>query len=346
MSRPHRVPVATLLIVGANLAAAFAEALAPGTVDAWSPGPAGWLPAMFLHRDLLHLAGNLVFLAAVGPAVEFAAGSLRLLAVYLAGGLAGYAAHDLLARTSQPLVGASASVAAVLGCYALRYSALRVPILPGRGAPLGWVAALWVLLQGCGSLAQNEGPSFWSHLGGFGMGLAMGLAFRLPRLAEVQFGHEALERLNERGPFAVMQAAREMLRRHPDDPKALRQLAEAARSLGEREEERAANLRLLEVLPEALQAEPLRRLADLDALGELPSLRRMMLADRFAETEADVALRLWRSVAEGPPDDPQVPEALFALALRERGGPWLGRLAAEYPVHPVTDRARLKGMLG
>jgi membrane associated rhomboid family serine protease len=55
----------------------------------------------------------------------------------LGGGVAGYALHDLLAPTPQPLVGASASVAALLGCYALRYTALRVPILPGRGVALG-----------------------------------------------------------------------------------------------------------------------------------------------------------------------------------------------------------------
>jgi hypothetical protein len=203
-----------------------------------------------------------------------------------------------------------------------------------------------VLLQGVGSLTQREGTSFWSHLGGFAAGLTLGLAFRLPRLAEVQFGHEALERLNERGPFAVLQAAQEMLRRHPDDIKALRQLAEAAHILGERDEEKAAWLRLLDLLPESLQADPLRRLADLGALVDLPSLRRMMMADRFADSEADVAILLWRSVAEGPPNDPQVPEALFALALREHSGPWMRRLATEFPVHPVTDRARMKGMLG
>ena len=346
MSRQHRVPAATLLIVGANLAAAFAEVLAPGIVDAWTPGPAGWLSAMFLHRDLLHLGSNVVFLAAVGPAVEFAAGSLRFLLVYLGGGLAGYALHHWVARTPEPLVGASACVAAVLGCYALRYFRLRVPILPGRGVPLGWLAGAWIVLQGLGGAGQAGGTSFWSHLGGFAAGLASGFALRLPKMAEVQFGHEALERLNDRGPFAVLQAAREMLRRHPDDPGALRQLAEAARSLGDTDQELDALLRLIDVLPESLQVEPLLRLGCLNALGTLPSLRRMMLADRFRDTEPGLSAALWRSVADGPADDPQVPEALFALALSEQGGPWLARLARDFPVHPVTDRARLRGMLG
>ncbi len=346
MSRQQRVPAATLLLVGANLAAAFAELLAPGIVDAWRPGPGGWLSAMFLHRDLLHLGSNVVFLAAVGPAVEFAAGSLRFLLVYLSGGLAGYALHHGLSRTPEPLVGASACVAAVLGCYALRYSALRVPVVPGRGVPLGWLAGAWVLLQGLGGAGPAGGTSYWAHLGGFAAGLGFGFALRLPRLAEVQFGHEALERLNDRGPFAVLQAAREMLRRHPDDPSALRRLAEAAHSLGDADQERDALLRLIDVLPESLQADPLRRLGRLGALGALPSLRRMMLADRFRDTDPDVSAALWRSVAEGPADDPQLPEALFALALSERGGPWLTRLVHDFPVHPVTERARLRGMLG
>ncbi|MEJ5169955.1 MAG: rhomboid family intramembrane serine protease [Fimbriimonadales bacterium] len=346
MSRTHRVPVATLLVVGANLLAAFAEVLAPGTVDAWAPGPAGWLPAMFLHRDLLHLGANVVFLAAVGPAVEFAAGGLRFLLVYLGGGVAGYALHHAIARQPAPLVGASACVAAVLGCYALRYFPLRVPLLPGRGVPLGWLAAGWAVLQGLGGLGQAGGVSYWSHLGGFAAGLGFGFALRLPRLAEVHLGHEALERLNERGPFAVMQAAQEMLRRHPDDPKALSQLAEAARKLGDREQERDVLLRLLEVLPESHQGAVLERLDELCALDRLPSLRRMMLADRFRETEPAVSAALWHSVARGPSDDPQVPEALFALAHSDPSGPWLAKLAKEFPMHPATERARLRGMLG
>ena len=46
---------------------------------------------MFLHANLLHIGGNMVFLAVFGCTLEDAIGRLRFLAFYLLGGLAALA---------------------------------------------------------------------------------------------------------------------------------------------------------------------------------------------------------------------------------------------------------------
>jgi len=53
------------------------------------PRPVTWITSMFLHGDLMHLVGNMVFLFIVGVAVESALGGFWYLLLYLAGGLAG-----------------------------------------------------------------------------------------------------------------------------------------------------------------------------------------------------------------------------------------------------------------
>ena len=78
------------------------------------------LTCLFLHdpQNILHLLGNLVFLAAVGPLVESEVGPLRFVVVYVLAGLAGVAAHWSVAASSgvgTPLIGASSAIAGCVG---------------------------------------------------------------------------------------------------------------------------------------------------------------------------------------------------------------------------------------
>jgi rhomboid protease GluP len=127
---------------------------------------------MFVHGDLAHLAGNMLFLLLVGPFVERLLGSLRFALVYLFAGLGG----GLLSMGTSPLhvvVGASASVFGVYG--ALLGCCLRGPrSIPWR---MVWHRAGWLLAYAVVSLLTD-----WfdltrqpvAHLGGFVFGLAGG----------------------------------------------------------------------------------------------------------------------------------------------------------------------------
>ena len=323
--------------------------------DSSSPHLTTALTSLFVHANLLHLLGNMVFLAAVGPAVEAAAGTLRFACVYLLGGLIGVLAHFGLSAKiggAPPLVGASGCISACIAYYSLRYMNLKVPIAPRVGVPLPAIVGVWIVLQLGGAfiaIGEPTATSYWAHLGGFLCGLVLGMVFGAPKLAQVDLGYDALDRLNARGPSAQLQAADHYLRNHPSDIKALRERAQALVTLGDRGKAAGAYVNLLDVLPESQQLEPLKELVKLGGLGLLPSLRRSLLADRFKEEDPTLARTILQSIVDAGKDEPQRPDALVALFdLLAPDGPVQGLmdiLAHDYPLHPATELARRRGWI-
>lgn len=158
-----------------------------------SPGPWAWLTYQFSHSGWAHLLSNLVFLLAAGAAVEALAGSGVLLGVYVLGGIAGGAGFLMSQyHGTVPMVGASASVSALLAFYCVAETRRRIryyffiPSFLGQNPyfylptllilPLYLVvdlANLWSTPQGLGS-----GVAYAAHLGGSVLGLGTGFLFR------------------------------------------------------------------------------------------------------------------------------------------------------------------------
>ena len=154
-------------------------------VAATAPLPA-WetvFTSMFVHASLLHIAGNMLFLAIFGPSVEEALGRLRFLLFYFAGGIAAAAAQTAADPSSlDPLVGASGAIAAVLGGYLLLYPRARILTLvlilffvTVVELPAVVLLVLWFGLQvveaevhGVGS---GGGIANFAHIGGFLFGM-------------------------------------------------------------------------------------------------------------------------------------------------------------------------------
>ena len=138
------------------------------------------LTHMFLHGGLLHLLGNMWFLWIFGDNVEDAMGRLRFLAFYLIGGLAAAASHIAAApHSTQPMVGASGAIAAVLGAYVLLYPKARVQtlffffiIIRIIRVPAFVYLGFWFVLQVVSS--YSGGPVAWfAHIGGFIAGMVL-----------------------------------------------------------------------------------------------------------------------------------------------------------------------------
>ena len=175
MSVTRRTPIETLLFVSANIAAAFALLWQPDLVnslgfDSASPSLLTAFTSLFLHANTIHLLGNMVFLAAVGPMVEAGSKHGRLAIVYLVGGLAGVGAHWALAPhamgASAPLVGASGAVATCVAFFSIRYMRMRVPILPGINVSVISVTELWLGLQILGAFVRIGAPQGGAAPGG------------------------------------------------------------------------------------------------------------------------------------------------------------------------------------
>ncbi|MCC6404380.1 MAG: rhomboid family intramembrane serine protease [Fimbriimonadaceae bacterium] len=357
MAVRSRVPRAVLALLVVNLVGALAASIDPAVsselgFDPSAPSVVSATASLILHANLAHLLGNLVFLAAVGPAVEFASSSWRLVSLYLLGGFAGVAAHFVVARATgdhSVLLGASAGIAAIAGFAALRYARVRVPLAPGLAVQVAWIAMAWVALQALGgSLAFGRfgGTSYVGHLTGFLVGLATAFLTRAPGEESREFGHSVLDVMNHRGPGAVLAATQRHLEDHPGDVKGLWAKAEALETLGEADE----RVRTIAEIAGKGQGEDAVRAARILAsegrAAVLPSILRIRLAQQAEH--AGTASAILKSVTEGEVDDPQRPEALLALAEVQEGSEreaTLRTLQTEFALHGATEVARKRGLL-
>ena len=347
----------TLILIVANLLAAFAVLGIPDLITKLgfhsdAPAVRSALTSLFIHANVVHLLGNMVFLAAVGAAVEMASGSVRFASVYFISGIVGILAHYLITRNTpnpQVYIGASGCIAGCVGYYSIRYVGMKAPIF-GKEVSVLSVTILWLVLQVVGAfvrLGDNAGTAYWAHLGGFATGVLLSLIFRAPDLGQARMGHKLIDSMSERGPAAVAATARLHLQTHPKDPKALTDLAKAYGDLDEAAGESEALLTLFDVAAEDKQPNILRRILEVDKADSIPTLRRIMLAERFKESDPDLCIQLLESVIRE--DDDQRPEALLALAALEREAhperaeSFLSELKEKYPIHPALDVARRRG---
>ena len=146
--------------------------------------------SMFMHGDIIHLGGNMLFLWIFGNNVEDALGRVRYLLWYLVAGLAATAAQTIVTLgwgTAQdatiPNLGASGAVAGVLGAYfvILPRASVLTAIFLGflfflREVPAILFLGVWFafqLWQGGFSVVHPEqggGVAFFAHIGGFAFG--------------------------------------------------------------------------------------------------------------------------------------------------------------------------------
>ncbi len=135
----------------------------------------GWyrlFTPMFMHFDIYHLGSNLLMLIAVGDILETHMGTLRILFVYLIGGLAGNAATLLWCRllgTSVVSAGASGAVFALVGllcCAVLK----RRGRIPGIRRERVFLMVFLMLYSGAANARINTA----AHIGGFLTGLLCG----------------------------------------------------------------------------------------------------------------------------------------------------------------------------
>ena len=148
------------------------------------PSQFSYLTYSFLHADILHLGGNMLFLWVFGDNVEDALGHFRYLVFYLACAAAGAAVQGLVAPDSQaPLIGASGAIAGVVTAYLILFPRVKVWILAFARIPLRIpayiVLALWILVQVVMFLAGGEDQISWAcHVGGIVAGAALVFVLR------------------------------------------------------------------------------------------------------------------------------------------------------------------------
>jgi membrane associated rhomboid family serine protease len=138
------------------------------------------LTSMFLHGGLIHLLGNMWFLAVFGRNVECAMDHGRFLAFYVASGVVAglvYTVSD--ASSVLPCLGASGAISGIMGAYVIINPLNPISLWFGLyigviKLPAIVVVGVWFLFQYLGAFQSLEyagtklgGTAYWDHVGGF-----------------------------------------------------------------------------------------------------------------------------------------------------------------------------------
>ncbi len=131
--------------------------------------------SMFMHANVLHVLGNMLFLLVFGPGIEAAMGSPRYALYYLFWGVVAATTHIFVdPHSALPVLGASGAIGGVLGAYFLLFPGNRIEIFVPILAFLTFEVPAWVLL-GLWFVYQiaipQQGVANWAHAGGFLAGM-------------------------------------------------------------------------------------------------------------------------------------------------------------------------------
>lgn len=154
--------------------------------------------SLVLHGGVLHLIGNMVYLFVFGGAIEDLFGHARYLLFFVACGAAGSLTHTLLFPQSiVPSIGASGSIAGILGAFLVLLPRARIvtllplivywamieirafvflPIWFGMQFLNGYLA-----LAAARGTQEVAGVAWWAHVGGFLFGAAVAAVVRVRR---------------------------------------------------------------------------------------------------------------------------------------------------------------------
>jgi membrane associated rhomboid family serine protease len=147
-----------------------------------------FLSSMFMHGDIMHIFGNMLFLWIFGDNLENLLGHIRFAAFYIVCGLAAAFAQIAMGPDSIiPMLGASGAISGVLGGYVLLFPQRRVRAIifnflttvPAFVAIGIWIA--YQLIVGYLTPAGTGGVAYAAHIGGFIAGVALIKVFAIGR---------------------------------------------------------------------------------------------------------------------------------------------------------------------
>jgi len=130
---------------------------------------------IFVHANLLHLVGNMIFLYVFGNTLESVADSKRMVSAFFLGGIVSFPLSLPFFPPDATFVGASAAIftltAAVMLIKPLRFSFLLL-------MPVGLVAVVYFLYNAVAVYYHIQSDvAYISHVIGFSLGLPLGIAW-------------------------------------------------------------------------------------------------------------------------------------------------------------------------
>jgi membrane associated rhomboid family serine protease len=147
-----------------------------------------FLSSMFMHGDIMHIFGNMMFLFIFGDNLENLLGHVRYAFFYIVCGFAAALAQIMMDTDSIiPMLGASGAISGVLGGYILLFPQRKVRAIIFNfltTVPAFVALGIWIVYQlitGYFSDPSTGGVAYAAHIGGFFAGLALVKVFAIGR---------------------------------------------------------------------------------------------------------------------------------------------------------------------
>ncbi len=142
--------------------------------------PFSWIGHMFLHADLIHLIGNLLFMWVFGNAVCAKIGNLLYPFFFVACGIVAGFVQTLI--VDSPVLGASGAINGLVGFYLIYYPVNNISMFYFIFYRSGtvelssfWMVLLWMAFDIWGAANGGEGVGYFAHLAGFAAGAGVAL---------------------------------------------------------------------------------------------------------------------------------------------------------------------------
>ncbi len=147
-----------------------------------------FISSMFMHGDIAHIFGNMLFLFIFGDNLENLMGHIRFAAFYIVCGIAAALAQVFMDTDSViPMLGASGAISGVMGGYILLFPQRKVRAIIFNfltTVPAFIALGIWIgyqMLLGFMTPAGSGGVAYAAHIGGFIAGVALVKLFTLGR---------------------------------------------------------------------------------------------------------------------------------------------------------------------
>ncbi|MGN1246295.1 MAG: rhomboid family intramembrane serine protease [Muribaculaceae bacterium] len=156
----------------------------PSNVSRFVTQPWSLISYMFLHYDVMHILFNMLWLYWFGAMFHQIFGTRRFVGLYFLGGIGGALLYvlafnllPLFSGANGLLLGASASVLAIVAATAVRQPDYKIGLLFFGQISLKWIALVTVFIDVISIGSSNAGGHI-AHLGGALVGAAFALADR------------------------------------------------------------------------------------------------------------------------------------------------------------------------
>ncbi len=310
----------------------------------YSANPLTIFSSLFLHADLGHLLGNMIFLLLFGFILELSLGSTVLLLVYLACGIiANLVTVAITPDSAQWVSGASGAITGLAGLYAILFWMRKIRFFYSLifyfdyvRAPAIIMLPAWLLYELTYSLIAPDSVNTVTHVGGLLGGIFIGVIIRYSPLqihtdeekkdAQIDFENEfktAMTALTNTELDKACDIFKRLLEAQPADMRIVLKLFHIARARKDQESARHYIQLLLAQSgkdPQLLNEQQRSFLEYLELTKEQLTLPAGLLAEtgiRFcAASFVDSSEKILALLIKQDPEHEKIPSLLFFLATR------------------------------